>query len=209
MRILHIAMLAAACTAAIPAAAADLGGGSSWNSNAYPDSGGSSAAVWQGLYMGAHLGAGFGKASQQRTSGAMAGLGVGYNWQADRVVAGVEADVTSSDLAGKSASEVYRQNWLMTVRGRAGYSFGNLLAYATGGPAFVSTAYRSSGGNKDATVTGWVAGVGAEIYMTRAISLKGEFLHYGLGEESYPTSSGTKKLDPTSNVLRAGLNYRF
>ena len=208
MRFLRIALLAAASAAAIPAVAADLGGGSSWNSNSYGNTG-SSAAVWQGLYAGAHVGAGFGKAGQQRTSGAMAGLSAGYNWQADRVVAGVEADITSSDLAGKSANEVYRQDWLMTVRGRAGYTFGNLLAYATGGPAFVRTGYRSSGGNKDATVAGWVAGIGAEVYMTRAISLKGEILHYGLSEENYPTSSGTKKLDPTSNVVRAGLNYRF
>jgi outer membrane immunogenic protein len=204
MRLMRIVLLAAGTAATLPAAAADLGSGSTWNSNA-----GSAPAVWQGLYAGAHVGAGFGKAGRQRTSGAMAGLAIGYNWQADRIVAGVEADITSSDLAGKSSDEVYRQGRLMTVRGRAGYTFGNLLAYATGGPAFVGTAYRSSGGKKDASIIGWAAGLGAEIYMTRTVSLKGEFLHYGINEENYPTSSGSKKFDPTSNAIRAGFNYRF
>ncbi len=200
----RIALFAFGLAAAVPTAAS-----AQWDSNAYGSSSSTSTPAWQGLFVGAHVGAGFGKAAEQRSSGALAGLGAGYNWQADRVVAGVEADISFSDVAAKSAGDVYRQDWLASIRGRVGMTFGNLLAYGTAGPSFVGTGWRSNNGKKEETVTGWVAGVGAELYLTRAFSVKGEFLHYGLSEENYPTSTGTRSVDPTSNVLRGGVNYRF
>jgi hypothetical protein len=54
-----------------------------------------------------------------------------------------------------------------------------------------------------------VAGAGAEVHMNRQFSLKGEILHYQMSNESYPVSTGTRRLDPTSNLIRMGANYRF
>ena len=195
----HIVVFAAALSCAAPAAFAQ----DSWST-------GQSVGVahWQGAYAGAHVGAGFGMAGAQRTSGAAAGLSAGYNWQSDRFVAGIEADITSADIAAKSTTDVYRQQWIATVRGRAGVTFGNLLPYVTAGPAMIATEYRGNG-SKDTWATGWVAGAGAEVHMTRRFSLKGEILHHQLSKENYPTSSGTRTLDPTSNVIRAGAHYRF
>jgi outer membrane immunogenic protein len=194
-----IALFAAALSFAAPAAFAQ----DSWSSGQ-----GVGVAHWQGPYAGAHVGAGFGKAGTQRTSGAAAGLTGGYNWQSDRFVAGVEADLTNSDIAAKSSSDIYRQRWLASLRGRAGVTFGNVLPFVTGGPAIAATEYRGNG-SKDAWVTGWVAGAGAEVHMNRQFSLKGEILHYQMSNESYPVSTGTRRLDPTSNLIRMGANYRF
>ena len=75
-------------------------------------------ARWQGFYAGAHAGGGFGKAGPANTSGMVGGVQAGYNWQADKVVVGVEADVSASGIRNNSFADKTRQKWLGTVRAR-------------------------------------------------------------------------------------------
>jgi outer membrane immunogenic protein len=79
------------------------------------------------------------------------GAQIGYNWQINNMVVGVEAD--GSWLSGKAARTVTYLNavalnpgdimtnstnatWLATIRGRLGVTFDRTLLYATGGVAF-------------------------------------------------------------------------
>ncbi len=195
----HIVFFAAAFTCAASAASAHDPWATGQNSG---------SPNWRGFHVGAQVGAGLGKAGLQRTSGATAGIAAGYNWQSERFVAGFEADFMNADIAAKSATDVYRQQWTATLRARAGVTVGNLLPYITGGPAMVATEYRGNG-SKDAWATGWVAGGGTEFYVSRNFSLKGEFLHQKLSKEVYPGSLGIIAIDSTSNVVRGGANYRF
>jgi outer membrane immunogenic protein len=83
------------------------------------------------------------------TGGAM----LGYNWQMDRVVFGVEADINylgfseetersregivPSVPSGERTSKLsFEADWFGTVRGRLGYAANNLLFYGTGGLAY-------------------------------------------------------------------------
>jgi len=87
-----------------------------------------------------------------KAMGGMVGGQVGYNWQEDAFVYGLEADIdwvgANSTLSGtlcscgggsKSAySETTQMNWLSTIRGRAGITVGttqSTLLYVTGGLA--------------------------------------------------------------------------
>ncbi len=114
-----------------------------------------------------------------------------------------------SGVSNESFTEKTRHDWLGTVRGRAGYSFGNLMAYGTVGFAWSDTKYRSAFGATDETLGGWVIGAGAEMMIMPNVALRAEYLRYELGNGSFPTVSGPVSIDNTINVIRAGASYKF
>ncbi len=80
-------------------------------------------------------------------SGGFGGVELGRNWQSGRFVYGVETDFQVSAISGSvygtNPSDTLDQvgvksslDWFGTVRGRLGYDFGPVLAYATGGFAY-------------------------------------------------------------------------
>ena len=116
-------------------------------------------------------------------------------------------------------------DWLVTLRARLGYvPEENWLVYATGGPAWGKVSNKGSVGNdillfkgSDSTTNiGWTAGAGAEWAMSRAYTVKFEYLHYDLGQSS-DISNGSPagafqtkfRWDAKGNLLRAGVNFRF
>src|SRR5487761_774812 len=94
---------------------------------------------WTGFYLGANGGGGWGRSRWSATgtpvnlSGAQAGGTAGYNWQYGNTVLGIEGDMDWSNLKGTNTSAACpggcttNDNWLSTVRGRAGYSFGAIM----------------------------------------------------------------------------------
>jgi outer membrane immunogenic protein len=101
------------------------------------------------------LGNGLPPSSSDHPTGGVAGGQIGYNWQAARMVYGVEADLQDSWLKGSSntsggattpgfpansavssVTQTDKINYLGTVRGRWGYASDKWLAYATGGLAY-------------------------------------------------------------------------
>ena len=86
---------------------------------------------------------------------------IGYNWQSNNVLLGVEADINSMRTsASRSATAAYgpgfttggsftdtvSTDWLITTRARLGYATGNMLAYFTGGLAFANVKHTHSFG---------------------------------------------------------------
>lgn len=94
--------------------------------------------TWTGVYVGGNLGAAFDDNGESIFIG---GGHLGYNWQSPRnVVLGIEGDIDYADDI----------DYIASIRGRLGYSFGQTLAYATGGAIFIEDE------------TGWLAGGGLE-----------------------------------------------
>ena len=194
--------LLALCLATGGAAAADLSKNKGYGSNPYGSSygnsgsGGSSfSGNWQGAYFGGNIGGGFGKAGVNRISG---------------IAGGLEADGSGSDVISRSVADTYRQNWLASGRGRAGYLIANnLMLYTTAGMGLAGTEYKSTTGTKSLTAMGWVAGIGAEFQVDQRFTLRGEVLHYDLNSYTYPASTGPQSIGATNNLLRVGGNYRF
>lgn len=183
---------------------------------------------WTGFYVGVHVGgtwsesdvgvgfaptpAAFGAtpiAFSNDNDGFLAGVQIGYNWQAGMWVFGLEADISFADtdntttvgpvlafpggapIAGSFSAINTEMNWFGTIRGRVGIAWDRFMIYATGGFAFADLEHSAqtffpAGGNfvgvSDDTETGYVVGAGFEWGLAPNWSLKAEYLYYDLGD---------------------------
>jgi outer membrane immunogenic protein len=179
---------------------------------------------WSGFYLGVNGGGGWGHSSWDATStsmnssGAQVGGTAGYNWQFGNAVLGLEGDLDWSNLKGTSNSALCpgcmtSDSWLSTVRGRAGYAFGGIMPYVTGGLAVGDIRAAVPGFPGDSsTNAGWTVGGGLEVALPGNWTAKAEYLHVDLGRMNCGTSCGVAPTDNVSmheDVVRAGLNYHF
>jgi outer membrane immunogenic protein len=167
---------------------------------------------WTGLYGGVHGGLGAGNVNNGSANGGLIGGQVGFNAQADRIVIGVEGDITSSAYEHRglnAGGQTFKQKWIGTARGRVGYAHDTVMFYGTAGVAGASNELKDTSAKVSKNTVGWVAGAGAEAKITDRISVRGELLHYAMGISNYTTPLATYKADTRTNVLRAGVNYRF
>jgi outer membrane immunogenic protein len=208
-RLIHIG-LAIAALLAVPVAAqsADLGPAPSYKAPAYVAP---SYATWSGFYVGINGGYGTGKAEAAGTSvdpkGFLAGGTIGYNLQTGVWVWGIEGDFDYSAMKDSDAGVDTKVPWFATVRGRIGYAgWGNLMPYITGGAAIAKLEVDAGAAGSDSdTRVGWTLGAGLEYAMFSNWSVKLEYLYADLG--TYDIGGGD--VDYKTNILRAGLNYRF
>jgi outer membrane immunogenic protein len=214
-----IALLALA--AAGPARAADLSVAPLYKA---PPVATPSAYNWSGFYLGVNGGGGWGTSNWNRAgsfdvSGAVAGGTAGFNWQLGHAVIGLEGDVDWSNLKGSTTSGLCpagcttNNDWLATVRGRAGYAFDRVLPYVTGGLA-VGDIKASTPGFAGATQTnaGWTAGGGVELALTNNWTAKAEYLHVDLGNMNCGFNCGAvanNNVSLKSDLVRGGVNFRF
>ena len=189
-------------------------------------------------------------ASNNRT-GFIGGIQVGYNYQINQFVIGAEADfmgaalnkttnasgTTLNYVPGIDLREDYstkiQQQWLGTVRARAGFAIDRVFVYATGGLAYgdvkISLSNTETGagvldatwaGQKTQTKAGYTFGAGAEYAITNNWIIRGEYLYYNLGNVSvnsvvvsatYDTTTfqGRSKTTIDGNIVRAAISYKF
>jgi outer membrane immunogenic protein len=172
----------------------------------------SQASNWSGPYAGLHGGVGAANVRGGSAKGGLVGGQIGVNTQADRLVLGVEGDITSSGFEHKGfngGGQTFRQKWAATVRARAGVGFDQVLVYGTGGIATAQSQFSDIAGKKTDQAVGWAVGGGAEVKLTERVTARGELLHYSLGSGTFTTPIATYKLEQRTNVVRGGLNYRF
>lgn len=103
-----------------------------------------------------------------------------------------------------------------TARGRIGYADGTLMFYGTVGALYgdsTLTGKLSTSGSfsSSATFWSWTAGAGIEASLGGQYSAKLEYLFVGSPSNSPLVPGETAALTSTSrtNLIRAGLNYRF
>jgi outer membrane immunogenic protein len=178
---------------------------------------------WTGFYVGVNGGGGFGSSWSDLTghfgtSGGVAGGTVGYNAQFGRWVLGGEGDMDWSNVGGNTSNGCpvgcsVQNNWLGTVRGRAGYSFDRFLPYVTGGLAVGDVNASAPGfAGQDPTQLGWTAGAGVEYAVAPNWSAKVEYLRVDLGRFNCGLNCGPAPTDNVSfheNLVRGGINFRF
>jgi outer membrane immunogenic protein len=179
---------------------------------------------WSGFYVGANGGGAWGTSNWDSTgafnlSGGVIGGTAGVNWQLGHAVLGLEGDVDWSNLKGSTTSALCpagcttSNDWLATVRGRAGYAFDRFLPYVTGGLA-VGDVKASTPAFAGATQTnaGWTAGGGVELALTNNWTAKAEYLHVDLGNMNCGFSCGVvanNNVSVKSDLVRGGVNFRF
>ena len=200
-------------------------------------------ANWAGFYAGAHGGYGWGEnpfsvpdvltmvnngtLGGTRPTGWVAGGHFGHNWQYDRFVTGLEADLSAADLKGTSntVTDVAggfslnlddKVKYLGTARGRLGWlPTDNVLLYGTAGLAWerferaqTSTQTSPAGSTVTRTMSpsdrfGWVAGVGGEVMLGSPNWIaRLEYLHYDFGRIN---ADGKFFSDVPGNIIDASI----
>jgi outer membrane immunogenic protein len=113
-----------------------------------------------------------------------------------------------------------KTDWLASVTGRLGYTWGPGLIYAKAGVAFQNddpAIYFANRGNpvttlsSDRNSTGYTVGGGFEYMFTPAWSAKVEYQYYNFGRSSL-TGSGPGPLvsyRDDVHTVKVGVNYRF
>jgi outer membrane immunogenic protein len=142
-------------------------------------------------------------------------------------VFGVEGDLAWIDKSGQhgdlnnsSFENFIKENWIDTLRGRVGYSFGNFFVYGTGGVAWVGAQMKVCDNffqpllceSQSTTRTGWTAGAGIEVSLAPNWSLKAEYLFADFGNTFFASQNedfNNRNVYFNDNLLRIGLNYRF
>jgi len=179
---------------------------------------------WTGFYLGVNGGGAWGRsfwdsAGPFNVSGGLVGGTIGYNYQIGPWVLGVEGDGDWSNIrggttnAGCPAGCTTQNNWFATARGRVGYAFDRVLPYVTAGGAF-GDIQPSSPGFAGATSerAGWTVGGGLEFALIGNLTGKVEYLYADLGRFDCGLGCGLAAPDNVAfrtNIVRAGLNYRF
>jgi outer membrane immunogenic protein len=166
------------------------------------------------------------------SNGFVGGLQAGANWQRGAWVGGLEIDLSGTGIKGSTSgldttsgfSETIKDKFdlLGSARARLGYlAWPNVLLYGTGGLAwtrFVQTDTDASIGSVSTNANpswrfGWVAGLGGETRLRDTNWLaRLEYLHYDFGDsgDSFSSSgSGSTSGHLTTDVVRAGLSYKF
>jgi len=164
---------------------------------------------WNGVYIGVNLGYQWGKVTNwgSEPNGVMGGGQIGYNWQFNQVVLGLEADLQGSSANDTFAAFKFSNPWFGTVRGRAGYAMNNVLIYLTGGLAYGGGRIELAGISETQTHIGWTLGGGVEVGLTPNWTAKAEYLYVRLDDRSYVVTGVNNGF--SSNVFRLGVNYRF
>jgi outer membrane immunogenic protein len=157
-------------------------------------------------------------------NGFIGGGEIGYNWQANNYVFGLEVDANAisgddertitgmplvaagldtADFVTDTAKEIF----LATFRGRLGVTFDRALLFATGGGAWGTLQTTDAFGGVGGTVVGstsnttnrlgWTVGGGLEYAVTYNLTIKAEYLYVDLGNfnEATPPIAGFPNTD--------------
>lgn len=171
--------------------------------------------TWTGFYVGVNAGYGFGgltgpgSGAFKDPSGFVGGGQIGYNYQINQVVVGLETDLQYSDISGTSAAagSKGRIPYFGTVRARAGVAFDRFLPYLTAGYAYGGSNLTVPGINTKTMHHGYVVGGGIEYAFSNNVTAKIEGLYMDLGEKS--VLAATRKIGFEGGIVRAGVNYKF
>jgi outer membrane immunogenic protein len=174
------------------------------------------AMSWTGVYLGVHGGYARGDADSDEgddthPSDPFFGAQAGFNWQADTFIFGGEADVSLADLDGDSDTIQQDVDNLFSVRARAGLALGSFFPFFTAGGAWADSERDLEPGiaTDDASLNGWVAGLGAEYALGQHWSGRLEYLHYDFGDANYRLGAVRHEVDVSVDAIRAAINWRF
>ena len=183
-------------------------------------------ASWQGFYAGSIYGVGFGEfRSSQAASNHFTGFGetagalIGYNWESNNFVYGLEGDLTLDSISGKDPGvapglPATGLDMLYTshVRGRLGYDLGQFLPFVAAGAAF-NDSYQydtplNQYGERRASA-GLSLGLGVDWRVNAPflgpMVVRGEYLHDAYPGETYNLLGGPVRTQISNNLLRVAL----
>jgi len=187
---------------------------------------------WTGVYLGGEIGYGWGQNgislpavpvyTRSSPEGVLGGTHVGYNYQINQLVFGLEGDVDGTSVSKSIFDPVTGTSFGAripvegSVRGRVGYAWDRALFYATGGAAFADLENSFTGGltpyyNTSSGRVGWTVGGGVEYAITNNWSVRGEYRYSDFGHEGTVVAPVAVPVDThvTEHAVRVGFSYKF
>jgi outer membrane immunogenic protein len=201
--------------------------------------------TWTGFYVGGHVGGAFGTSdwndytngvtdANVKPSGFIGGGQIGYNYQINRLVLGIEADGSWSSLSDTMSgcfqnnppqSCMTKADWFATLTGRVGFTWDRALFYAKGGAAWGHFKYENpcpapcysatTDWFASETRSGWTVGGGIEYMLNNMwyVKLEYDYLDFGTSSPFFVGNDGNNNfLENITNrvqMVKVGANYRF
>lgn len=179
----------------------------------------SPAGAWDGLWLGAFGGYGWGTitnpdgafedAEDFDANGWLLGVNATANFSlGNGVVLGVITDAAWANLSGETEPLSYSVDWLASARGKLGWDAGTFLPYLTGGLAVAGATFDDGEVKDSQTHLGWTVGAGVDVALTENINLTAEYRYSDYGTSEYEVDKGTDLGLKTSTVT-AGISFKF
>ena len=172
---------------------------------------------WTGFYVGANAGIDFeGRfdnsfgADLDKEAGFIGGGVIGYNYQIDQFVFGVEGDLNYVGGDATSGTAEAELDFLSPFTARAGFTpVDRLLTYVEGGLAVGRTDAALAGVSDRDTSLGYVVGAGAEYALNDKWLTGVEYNYVDLGSNSNNLGVGNTVSDFDTHQVKFNLKYKF
>jgi outer membrane immunogenic protein len=194
---------------------------------------------WGGFYIGGNAGYGtskkewdaaplFADEGSNNATGGLFGAQIGYRWQMNSWVFGLEAQVDAADIRGSNASLISATTVNRTqidalglLTGQIGYAWNNVLWYGKGGAAVTSDKYAGLTGGlvfDSASEARWgaVVGTGLEFGFTPNWSVAVEYDHIFNGDRTLTLTSVVdgsfsriERIHQDTDLFTLRFNYRL
>jgi outer membrane immunogenic protein len=193
---------------------------------------------WTGFYIGGESGGAWANGHVNDSlhdlsvssshDGWLGGGVVGYNYQTNNLVFGIEGDFDGTSL-GATGTGVFiptvgtlqasaNTDWIATLAGRVGFAADRALFYIKGGGGWVGNTASITNLNTGASISasntngGWLIGGGLEYAFTPNWSAKLEYDYLDLNRWSWNSvvfPGDTFTASRNISMFKAGINYRF
>lgn len=184
---------------------------------------------WTGLYAGLNAGYAFGgddkvgynpggNVGDLEINGFFGGGQIGYNFQHEAFVFGVEGDIQLSGISDDDRQGGFDSSndndYFGTLRGRAGFAADRALFYVTGGLAFGGFDYEVDAPagpdlKDNFNAWGYTVGAGVEYAFDESWSMKLEYLYANFGEHEIDNGGFETHATPDFHSVRVGVNWLF
>ena len=172
---------------------------------------------WTGFYVGANAGIDFNGrfdnnfgADLDKDTGFIGGGVLGFNYQIDQFVFGVEGDLNYVGGDASSGTAEAELDFLSTFTARAGFTpVDRLLTYVEGGLAIGRTDAALAGVSDRDTSLGYVVGAGAEFALNDKWLTGVEYNYVDLGRNSNNLGVGNTVSDFDTHQVKFNLKYKF
>lgn len=141
------------------------------------------------------------------------GVYAGYSGVYKGWMFGIEGDylLTSIETVAKDGGFSFKadSDYLASIRGRAGITWGPVVFYTTAGVAFMEQTVTFNGAKDSKDLVGFAGGLGVEAEVTKTMTVRLESLHYSFGDEDFTLGNTTLETDVDQTLVRAGLAFKL
>jgi len=180
----------------------------------------SPSGAWDGLWLGAFGGFGWGTfkdtddallptETEFDANGWLLGVNATANFSlGNGIVLGAITDAAWANIAGEVTDHSYSVDWLASARGKVGFDGGAFLPYLTAGLAVAGASFDEDGYDDSQMHVGWTAGAGVDMALTESINVTAEYRYSDYGTAEYDLSK-TTELGLSTSTITAGVSFKF